>query len=226
MFQCQRLGSEVEKTVGKVGKMLGDPLVDRRLELLDAAARAFMRQGFAATSIDRVGDEIASTKGAIYHYYRSKSELFFAIHRRGMELTEAAIRPPYELEASPETRLHKMAFAHTLLVIEQLPYLRVIAQGLELHLLDRTNETERATLADVTALRDANENLYIRVIRDGVTSGHFRNVDAKLSAKPLLGALNWTSRWYHPREGESEANKKKLAKSIADFVTAGLVARG
>ena len=56
----------------------------------------------------------------------------------------------------------------------------------------------------------------------GVASGDFRSVDAKLAAKPLLGALNWTSRWYQPRDGETQANKKKLAQSIADFVTAGL----
>ena len=42
------------------------------------------------------------------------------------------------------------------------------------------------------------------------------------AAKPLLGALNWTSRWYQPRSSETQANKKKLAQSIADFVTAGL----
>jgi AcrR family transcriptional regulator len=203
----------------------GEPLADRRVELLDAAARAFMRQGFAATSLDRVGDEIGSTKGAIYYYYRSKSELFFAVHRRGMELTEAAIRPPFEMDAAPPKRLHGMAFAHTLLVIDHLPYLRVIAQGLEMHLLERTNESERAELAEVAGLREANENLYIRVIKDGVASGDFRSVDAKLAVKPLLGALNWTSRWYQPRDGETQANKKKLAQSIADFVTAGLEAK-
>ena len=101
----------------------GEPLVDRRVELLDAAARAFMRQGFAATSLDRVSDEIGSTKGAIYYYYRSKSELFFAVHRRGMQLTNAAIRPSFEMDASPRDRLHGMAFAHTLLVIDHLAYL-------------------------------------------------------------------------------------------------------
>jgi AcrR family transcriptional regulator len=202
-----------------------EPLVDRRAELLDAAARAFMRQGFAATSLDRVSEEIGSTKGAIYYYYRSKSELFFAVHRRGLELTEAAIRPSFEMDAAPRRRLHAMAFAHTLLVIDHLPYLRVIAQGLEMHLLERTNESERAELAVVAALREANENLYIRVIREGVASGDFRAVDAKLAAKPLLGALNWTSRWYQPRESETQANKKKLAQSIADFVTAGLEAK-
>jgi AcrR family transcriptional regulator len=196
---------------------------DRRIEILDAAARAFMRQGFAATSLDRVSDEIGSTKGAIYYYYRSKSDLFFGVHRRGMELTEAAIRPPFEKHAGARDRLHAMAFAHTLLVMDQLPYLRVIAQGLELHLLERTNESERADLAEVAALREANENLYIRAIKDGVSSGELRPVDAKLMAKPVLGALNWTSRWYQPRSAETAAARKRLATSIADFVVAGLV---
>ena len=183
-----------------------------------------MRQGFAATSIDRIADEIALTKGAVYHYYRSKSELFFDVHRRGLELTDAAIRPPFEIKADPQARLHAMAFAHTLLVIAHLPYLRVIAQGLELHLLERTNEAERIALAEVAGLREANEELYIQVIREGIASGHFRKVDARLAAKPLLGALNWTSRWYHPRNNETATSRKKLALSIADFVTAGLSA--
>jgi AcrR family transcriptional regulator len=198
------------------------PLADRKVEILDAAARAFMRQGFAATSLDRVSDEIGSTKGAIYYYYRSKSDLFFAVHRRAMELTEAAIRPPFEAKASAHERLHKMAVAHTLLMMDELPYLRVAAQGLELHLLERTNEDERAELAEVGALREANESLYIRAIKDGISAGELRPVDARFIAKPLLGALNWTSRWYHPRPGETAAARKRMAESIADFVVAGL----
>jgi AcrR family transcriptional regulator len=198
------------------------PDFERGTEILDAAARAFMRQGFAATSIDRVSDEINSTKGAIYYYYRSKSDLFFAVHRRGMELTEAAIRPPYEGAGSCRDRLHGMAVAHTFLVMEHLPYLRVVAQGLELHLLERTNESERADLAEVAALREANEALYIKVIEAGIEAGEFRKVDARLMAKPMLGALNWTSRWYHPRPDETKKARAALAHSIADFVVAGV----
>jgi AcrR family transcriptional regulator len=211
--------------LSKIGTIEGGvPLMDRRVELLDAAARAFMKQGFAATSLDRVSEEIGSTKGAIYYYYRSKSELFFAVHRRGMELTQAAIRPPFDMDGSPRKRLHGMAFAHTMLIIDHLPYLRTIAQGLEMHLLERTNASDRAELKEMTALREANESLYIRVVKEGIASGDFRAVDAKLVVKPMLGALNWTSRWYHPREGETQANKKKIAQSIADFVTAGVEA--
>ena len=47
--------------------------------ILDAAARPFTGQGFAATSVVRVSDEIGSAWGAIYCYYRGKSDLFLAV---------------------------------------------------------------------------------------------------------------------------------------------------
>lgn len=211
--------------MGKAGRSVPlerPPGGDRGTVILDAAARAFMRQGFAATSLDRVSDEINSTKGAIYYYYRSKSDLFFAVHRRAMELTQAAIRPPFERKGKSRDRLHGMAVAHTFLIMDHLAYLRVAAQGLELHLLERTNESERAELAEVAALREANEALYIRVIEQGIAAGEFRPVDARLIAKPLLGSLNWTSRWYHPRSDETNEARMAMAHSIADFVVAGL----
>ncbi len=194
----------------------------REVDILDAAARAFMRQGFSGTSLDRISDEIKSTKGAIYYYYRSKSDLFFAVHRRAMDLTRAAILPPFEINAPARDRLHRMAQAHTLLMMDQLPYLRVAAQGLEMHLLERTNASERNELAEVVTLRENNEALYIGVIKDGIKSGEFRKLNPRLIAKPILGALNWTSRWYQPRTRETAAARREMAKEIADFITAGL----
>lgn len=200
----------------------GDTPRDRQAEILDAAARAFMKEGFAATSLDRVSDELNSTKGAIYYHYRSKSDLFFAVHRRAMEMTGDAIRPPFEGPGSAGQRLRRMAHAHTLLMMTQLPYLRVAAQGLELHLLARTTARERADLAEVSVLREQNEALYIRVIEQGVASGEFRPVDPRLMAKPVLGALNWTSRWYQPRPKETQAGRIRIANELAEFVVGGL----
>jgi AcrR family transcriptional regulator len=100
-------------------------LLDRRIDILEAAARPFVSQGFAATSLDRARDEIGSAGGAIYCYYRSKPDLFLAVHRRAMELTQRAIRPPRESEGKVLERLRGTALAHTVLLMEQLPYLRV-----------------------------------------------------------------------------------------------------
>jgi hypothetical protein len=46
------------------GKIVAEAsLRDRRINILDAAARPLVVQGFAATSLDRVSDEIGSGRG-------------------------------------------------------------------------------------------------------------------------------------------------------------------
>jgi AcrR family transcriptional regulator len=190
-------------------------LPDRRIDILDAAARPLVDQGFAATSLDRVSDEIGSAADAICCYYRTKPDLFLAVHRRATELAQRAIRPPRESEGKVLERLRGTASAHAPLVMEQLPYLRVGDQELERHLLERTNEGERAELAEVSMLREANEALYIHTLMEGITCGEPRPVDLRL-AKSLLGVLNRTLGWYHPHEGESGA--ARMAESIGEFV--------
>ena len=200
-------------------KEVGTPVgLEKQQGILDAAAAVFMKLGFAGASLDDVSDNYGgASKGIIYYHFRSKTKLFFAVQRRAMELTREAIVGIAEGSASPRERLKQMAFEHTLLMMEHLDYLRVAAQGLEMHLSGRTTEEERLEIESITALRDGNEKLYINVINAGVKSGEFRRVNARIAVKPLLGALNWTSRWYHPREDETRAERERLAEEIAQF---------
>jgi AcrR family transcriptional regulator len=50
--------------------------------LLDAARRLFARDGFVATSLDAVVAEAGVTKGALYHHFDSKQDLFRAVFDR------------------------------------------------------------------------------------------------------------------------------------------------
>jgi len=198
---------------------IGTPVGDEKQQgILDAAAAVFMKQGFAGTSLDDVSDNYGgASKGIIYYHFRSKMHLFFAVQRRAMELTREAI---YCVATGPGTareRLERMAVSHTLLMMKHLSYLRVAAQGVEFQLGSRTTEDERKEIAHVTALRDANEKLYLDVLTAGILTGEFRRVDARIAVKPLLGALNWTSRWYHPREDEKPDDQMKLAEEIGRF---------
>lgn len=204
----------------QVGTPEGD---EKQLAILDAAAAVFMKLGFAAASLDDISDGYGATKGIIYYHFRSKSALFFAVQRRAMELTRAAIEPAVLSSGSARDRLERMAFAHTLLMMEHLDYLRVAAQGLELHLSGRTTEEERAEMKRITELRDGNERLYIKVLNEGVDSQVFRTMDTRIAVKPLLGALNWTSRWYQPRKSETRADREKIASEIARFAVHALL---
>jgi AcrR family transcriptional regulator len=53
-----------------------------RAELVDAAERRFTRDGFHATTVDRIAAEAGYTKGAVYSNFASKEDLFFAVYER------------------------------------------------------------------------------------------------------------------------------------------------
>lgn len=52
---------------------------DTRSRILTAARRVFARQGYAGASLDEVAADVGLTKGAIYWYFASKSELLLAL---------------------------------------------------------------------------------------------------------------------------------------------------
>lgn len=54
----------------------------RRNQLLDVARRLFAEQGMERTSIKEIAVAAGVAQGLIYHYFRSKDELFWAIIER------------------------------------------------------------------------------------------------------------------------------------------------
>jgi AcrR family transcriptional regulator len=54
----------------------------RQDEILDAAQRLFLRDGYADTPIQAILDEVGIAKGTFYHHYPSKSDLLDALVRR------------------------------------------------------------------------------------------------------------------------------------------------
>ncbi len=59
--------------------------------LVDSAATCFFENGFAATSLDEVAKRARVTKGAIYHHFASKRDLFMAVLERQVEVSSGAL---------------------------------------------------------------------------------------------------------------------------------------
>lgn len=53
-----------------------------REQLLDVAAEMFGARGFSATSLTEICDKLEITKGALFHHFPSKDELFREVWRR------------------------------------------------------------------------------------------------------------------------------------------------
>src|SRR6185503_12719665 len=77
--------------------------------------------------------------------------------------------------------------------------------------------------AAMLARRDDYENAYRQLVNEGIRGGVFRDVDAKVAAATLLGALNWTAQWYRPAGGK---RPRQLGKEMADLLVRGLLRDG
>ena len=67
-------------STGRVGRPPAGDSTDTRDRILQAARIRFARDGYRATTNQRIADDVGITPGAIYHYVESKAELYAAVY--------------------------------------------------------------------------------------------------------------------------------------------------
>lgn len=190
--------------------------------ILETAAQCFMEQGFSTTSIDDVARRMNSTKGRIYHYYSSKTDLFFDVHREGMQRLFQAVEPACQLTGSGLRKLEEMLMAHAMAMMSNVAFEAVVVQGVHMHKLAATTPDQRRTLNELISIRRRFEDLFKQVIQEGIEDGSIRAMDVSIAAKAVLGAINWLSIWYQPRSSETEEDRIRLAQTIVGIQIKGL----
>jgi AcrR family transcriptional regulator len=83
----------------------------QRAEILDAARRCFVRNGFHRTSMQDVFHEAGRSPGAVYQYFSSKDEMILEVATRNLaEVAEAlhAALEAGESEAEPVSMMAKL----------------------------------------------------------------------------------------------------------------------
>ncbi|PND57065.1 TetR family transcriptional regulator [Mycobacterium sp. ENV421] len=70
-----------------------DHLAARRRQILDGARRCFAEYGYEQATVRRLEQTIGMSRGAIFHHYRDKDTLFFALAREdAARMAEVAAR--------------------------------------------------------------------------------------------------------------------------------------
>lgn len=57
-----------------------------KLRILDAAKDLFLKQGYDATSIRKIAEQIEISPTTIYLYYKDKSDIIYALHQEGFKI--------------------------------------------------------------------------------------------------------------------------------------------
>jgi TetR/AcrR family transcriptional regulator, cholesterol catabolism regulator len=177
---------------------------NRRLELLEQAARLFSSQTYEGTSIRDIATAVGMLPGSIYYHFKSKEELMVAVHQQGVRQIHSAV-----LEAiaragdSPWEQLTAASVAHLNALLGDSPYSHVVTP-------EFTRVLEDPLKSTLIAQRDEYEQLFESLVsRIPVPKGTSR----KLLRLSLLGSLNWTLTWY--RQGNKTPTR--IAREMIDL---------
>lgn len=158
----------------------------------------------------------------IYHHFRSKMDLFFAVYQRGMEINFEAAEPESLANADPLTRLARMGLAHAVALMSHQPFQRVLAEGVAMHQTGSTTAAQRDTLSRLIRTRDTYEAMFRAAIEQAAESLSVTVSNPSLASKSFLAVLNSTVFWYSPRSRHVRREQAAIAKELVIFALRGL----
>lgn len=182
----------------------------RRLEILRAAARVFRRRGIAAAGMREIAEEADLSSGNLYYYFGGKDEILVFCQERTLESLLAAVEAARAMPAPCAERLRAVLRSHVHAMLDEL-------EGATLHLeFDSLPEALRARLI---AKRDRYERALRELVAEGMRRGEFAPGEPALITRAMLGAVNWSARWYRPDGAQSVA---EIAQALSDYLVRGL----
>ncbi len=181
---------------------------DKQETILDAAARVFAAREFHEVLIDDVASAAGVGKGTIYRYFETKDELFFATILHGFDQLSAALSASLREEMSPVRRLEKIA-REVLRFFWNRAYLFTLLQTDERRFAAREVELQKR--------REKLSRLIQETILDGIRTGEFRGIDARIGAGVFRGMIRAANGLR--REGDT---LEGLVSEIVGIFTCGI----
>ncbi|MEM7261384.1 MAG: TetR/AcrR family transcriptional regulator [Planctomycetota bacterium] len=189
------------------------PHVDaRKREILHAAAKLFREKGFGPTGMREIAAACGMTASNLYYYFASKDELLaFCQEVALVRLNALAESVRSQADWEPDVQLYALVVGHVVCLNETFP-------GSLAHMQVEDLPTEWR--ARITAGRDEYECTWRSIVGEGLECGVFAETDAKWATLALLGAVNWTVKWYRPDGG---AAPRVVGEQFARTLVRGLL---
>jgi TetR/AcrR family transcriptional regulator len=185
----------------------------RRLEILRAAGKQFRISGFAETGMRDIAAAADLSPANLYNYFQGKHELLFFCQDLTLDRLLAALQEARRLRATAAERLRAVIVSHMRCVLDEI-------EGSAAHLL--TSALPPRLKHALVLKRDRYEAGVRQLISAGTRNGEFAPCDPALAARAILGALNWTVRWFDPG---GPLTATDIADGFSDYLIRGLLAK-
>jgi TetR/AcrR family transcriptional regulator, cholesterol catabolism regulator len=217
-MEASEVGNEDSSSMGRrrthARRAPSNAYIERRQRLLSAAADVFREKGLEASSINDIAARFDADRATVYYYYSSKHEIFLALVTQAVEENVALGERIAKSGGSATARLHDLIESLLTNYERHYPFIHLYIQ----EDMRRLSDGEPAGAA-LKELGQRYEAAVMRIIQSGINSGEFHpDLDPQLAMFAVLGAVNWTHRWFAPGGRLSGA---EVGKAFAGFFLQG-----
>ncbi len=158
---------------------------ERRAQILQVAVRVFSRKGFYAANVSDVAVEARLSQGTVYHYFKSKEDLFMAVFQAWeTENLNREVHALMDNSVSAANRLRLLAKAVGERMVRSEKFLTASVEfWSHIHRNTAIQEGFRRIFTELRSIVSA-------LIRDGVTQGEFESIDPNTTASLLIAVYD------------------------------------
>lgn len=202
--------SSIARRRKKASRKSSAMYIERRDHLLAAAAEVIKKKGFDAASMNDIAEQAGSDRASVYYYYSNKQEIFqdlvhIAVHENVLIAEGIAAKTTESATLRMERLIVELLDAYE----RQYPII---------HLFLR--EDLRRASAELQDLGARYEKAIVSITEAGVSSGEFHSdLDPTVVVMAILGAVNWTHRWFTP---SGRLNTAVIGRGFAKLFLEGL----
>ena len=196
----------------------GQPVKKKRARLtqqaiVNAAAELFAHNGFGATTLDDIAEQLGVTKPALYYHVKNKEEILRLIYMTVLTVSEEPLRRIVESTLPPLEKLRRSIEHQTTIAADRSPAMTVFYRE-QPHLTGPFAK-------EIILRKKAYEGYFEQIIEEGQQAGVFEPaINAKIAVFGLLGMCNWLSQWY---KSGGRYTPEQVAKVFNTMIGSGLV---
>lgn len=179
---------------------------ERVRRIVATAAELFGERGYDAVNLEDVAERLDVTKGSLYYYFAGKDELAIAaIETLGTDWTTRLEHLDADAAGSTAERLRALLREHIAIAVREYP------AALRLFLAPRSwPESLRARIRE---LRRRHDQVFRRVVREGVAGGEFDVIDEDATLQAMHAAMSGAPLWCSHLSG---AAQERTIDDLAD----------
>lgn len=189
----------------------GEPRPQYNLDrLLAVAVDVFTERGYDGTSFQHLSRASGLSKSSIYHHIDSKEQLLRLALEHALDPLMSIMNDDSATSGRALDRLAFLIRRAIEILADRLPYVTLL---LSVH---GNTETERWALDQ----RRSFDQFVADIVQQAINDGDVRSdLDAKITARLILGTINSLTEWYRPEQNRSPA---ELATQIHSLILDGI----